>query len=196
MELIGFGSFFASMALWPKLFIQTPAKLIHGIDVFQEYEDSQGRKKKFFQDPQYIPWDIISDKQMDKLGDRLNIPKNVPNRSDLTKEKAHKIALQSNTMWMLSAGFGVPIMSAFICSGVEKLLPKVIDKLFPCSSPSKIITSGSAGKVTVTGTSINGVSLSVDGSIVVHIRLLCSVVPTKVLPSASTINLSPTPSSP
>lgn len=128
MELIGFGSFFASMALWPKLFIQTPAKLIHGIDVFQEYEDSQGRKKKFFQDPQYIPWDIISDKQMDKLGDRLNIPKNVPNRSDLTKEKAHKIALQSNTMWMLSAGFGVPIMSAFICSGVEKLLPKVIDK--------------------------------------------------------------------
>lgn len=128
MELIGFGSFFASMALWPKLFVQTPAKLIHGIDVFQEYEDSQGRKKKFFQDPQYIPWDLLSDKEMDKLGDRLNIPKDVPNRSDLTKEKAHKIALQSNTMWMLSAGFGVPIMSAFICSGVEKLLPKAIDK--------------------------------------------------------------------
>lgn len=138
MELIGFGSFFASMALWPKLFIQTPAKLIHGIDVFQEYEDSQGRKKKFFQDPQYIPWDIISDKQMDKLGDRLNIPKNIPNRSDLTKEKAHKIALQSNTMWMLSAGFGVPIMSAFICSGVEKLLPKVIDKPRLDSSNSKL----------------------------------------------------------
>ena len=74
-EFIGLGTFFASMDLWPKLFIQLPAYLIHGVNVRQQYEDSFGRKKMFYQDNQFIPWDLYSDKEINKIGDRLNVPK-------------------------------------------------------------------------------------------------------------------------
>ena len=49
--------------VWPKLFIQLPAKLIHGVNVRQQYEDNYGRKKMFYQDHQFIPWDLYSDKE-------------------------------------------------------------------------------------------------------------------------------------
>jgi len=120
MEFVGFGSFFASMALWPKIALQAPAKLIHGINIQQKYEDSMGRKKSFYQDPQFIPWDLYSDKQIDKIGNRLGVDKDMPNRRAFTQEKMKKIALQNNTMWMLTAGFATPIMSALICNQAEK----------------------------------------------------------------------------
>jgi len=129
MEFVGFGSFFASMALWPKIALQMPAKLIHGVNVQQKYVDSQGRKKDFYQDPQYIPWDLYSDKQIEKIGNRLGVDKNMPNRRDFTQEKMKKIALQNNTMWMLTAGFASPIMSALICNQAEKCTLKIQDNL-------------------------------------------------------------------
>lgn len=66
MEFVGLASFLASMAIWPKLAIQLPAKLIHGVNVQQEYEDSFGRKKSFYQDPQFIPWDLYKDEEIQK----------------------------------------------------------------------------------------------------------------------------------
>lgn len=124
MEWIGLGSFFASMAIWPKLAIQLPAYLIHGVNVQKEYEDSFGRRKPFYQDPQFIPWDLYSDEKIDKIGDRLGVPKNIPNRRDFIQEKMKKIAVQNNTLWMLTAGFATPIMSALICNQAEPLLLK------------------------------------------------------------------------
>lgn len=119
-EFIGLTSFFAAMDIWPKLFLQLPARLIHGIDIRQEYEDSFGRKKMFYQDHQFIPWDLYSDKDIHKIGDRWGIPKDIPNRREFIQEKMRKIALQNNTMWMLTAGFATPIMSALICNALEK----------------------------------------------------------------------------
>lgn len=124
MEWVGLGSFFASMAIWPKLAIQLPAYLIHGVNVQKEYEDSFGRRKPFYQDPQFIPWDLYSDEKIDKIGDRLGVPKNIPNRRDFIQEKMKKIAVQNNTLWMLTAGFATPIMSALICNQAEPLLLK------------------------------------------------------------------------
>ncbi len=128
MEFVGFGSFFASMALWPKLFIETPLKAMYGINIHQKYVDNEGRKKMFFQDPQYVPWDLYTDKQLDKLGNRLGVPKNIHNRNEVIKDKAHKIALQGNTLWMLTAGFATPLMSALICNQAEKYIQPVLDK--------------------------------------------------------------------
>lgn len=122
MEFVGLGSFFASMALWPKIAIQLPAYLIHGVDVQKQYQDSFGRKKPFYQDPQFIPWDLYSDKEIDKIGDRLGVPKNIPNRRDFIQEKMRKLAVQNNTLWMLTAGFATPIMSALICNQAEPYL--------------------------------------------------------------------------
>lgn len=120
MEFIGLGSFFAAMAIWPKLAIQLPAQLIHGINVQQEYIDSFGRKKKFHLDPQFKPWDLYPEQKIYKYADRLGVPKDIPNRKAFTQEKINKIATQSNTMWMLSAGFATAILSGLICNKLEK----------------------------------------------------------------------------
>lgn len=124
MEFVGLASFLASMAIWPKLAIQLPAYLIHGVNVQKQYEDSFGRKKSFYQDPQFIPWDLYSDKEIDKMGNRLRVPKDIPNRRDAIQEKMKKIAIQNNTLWMLTAGFATPVMSALICNQTEPYLAK------------------------------------------------------------------------
>lgn len=129
MEFVGFLSFFASMAIWPKLAIQLPSRVIHGFNVHQKYRDSQGRVKPFFQDPQYLPWDLYSDKQIDKIGDRLGVSRNIENRREVVQERMKKIAVQDNTLWMLTAGFATPIMSALICNALEQPIVNLQDKL-------------------------------------------------------------------
>ena len=128
MELVGLASFFGAMSLWPKIALQIPARLIHGFNIRQEYEDSYGRKKMFFQDPQYLPWDLIDDEKINKIGDRMNVPKDIPNRRDFIQEKMKKIAIQNNTLWMLTAGFATPVLSALICNLSEKPIVSLIDK--------------------------------------------------------------------
>ena len=128
MELVGLTSFFAAMSLWPKLALQLPAKLIHGFDIRKEYEDSYGRKKMFFQDPQYIPWDLVDDERIQKIGDRMNVPKDIPNRREFIQEKMKKIAIQNNTLWMLTAGFATPITSALLCNLCEKPLNNYLNE--------------------------------------------------------------------
>ena len=120
MELVGFASFFAAMSIWPKVALQLPAKLIHGFNIRQKYEDSFGREKMFFQDPQYLPWDLYSDEQIDKIGDWMKVPKNINNRREFIQEKMKKVAVQNNTMWMLTSGFATPILSALMCNALEK----------------------------------------------------------------------------
>src|SRR5574344_480939 len=92
MEFVGLGSFFGTMALWPKVALQLPAKLIHGFNIQQQYVDAQGRKKPFFQDPQFTPWDLMSNEEVNKIGDRLHVDKNAENRRALIQEKMKKIA--------------------------------------------------------------------------------------------------------
>ncbi len=107
------------MDIWPKLALQLPAYLIHGFDIRQQYRDNYGTKKPVFQDHQFIPWDLYSDEEINKIGDRLRVPKDMKNRRDFIQEKMRKIALQNNTMWMLTAGFATPIMSALICEALK-----------------------------------------------------------------------------
>ena len=124
MEFVGLGSFFAAMDIWPKLALQLPAYLVHGFDIRQQYEDNYGRKKPVFLDHQFIPWDLYSDEEINKIGDRLRVPKDIPNRREFIQEKMRKIALQNNTMWMLTAGFATPIMSALICNALTAPIQK------------------------------------------------------------------------
>ncbi len=103
MEFVGFGSFFASMALWPKIALDIPARLIHGFSPFMMYEDSQGRRKRFFTDNQFIPFDMLE-------GKNINSEK---------QEYMRQVALQNNTMWMVTAGFATPVMSSLICNRLQ-----------------------------------------------------------------------------
>lgn len=130
MEYVGLGSFFASMVLWKKIGIQLPAQLVHGVNVDKQYEDSFGRKKPFYLDPQFLPWDLYKDEEINKIGDRLGVPRDIPNRREFIQEKMKKIAVQNNTLWMLTAGLATPVMSALICNGLEKPLEKYLDKYY------------------------------------------------------------------
>jgi len=81
MEFIGFATWFASMSLWPK-FLGTAIKATKGVDINQQYVDSYGRRKGFFEDAQYITWDLYKDKDLYKMGDKLGVPQNIENRKD------------------------------------------------------------------------------------------------------------------
>lgn len=128
MEFVGLVSFFAAMDIWPKLALQLPAYLIHGFDIRQQYRDNYGTKKPVFQDHQFIPWDLYSDEEINKIGDRLRVPKDMKNRRDFIQEKMRKIALQNNTMWMLTAGFATPVMSALICEALKEPIHNYQDR--------------------------------------------------------------------
>lgn len=120
MEFVGFASFFASMILFPKLFINAPIKAMYGFDWDQKYVDSYGRKKPFHMDPQYTPYDLYAPEKLEAIGDKMGVDQDMENRQDFIKRKMTKIATQANTIWMLTAGLATPIMSALISSGVEK----------------------------------------------------------------------------
>lgn len=122
MELVGFGTFFSVMSLWPKVAIDLPTKLIHGFNPHQKYIDSQGRKKLFFQDNQYLPWDVWTKEDINKVADKMNIPKDIKDREEYTKEKMRTIALQGNTLWMLTAGFASPLLTSLACNKIENAM--------------------------------------------------------------------------
>ncbi len=122
MEFVGLASFFASMSLWRYLALELPARAVHGFNPFMRYEDSQGRKKEFFQDNQYLPYDMISDKTINRVANRRRIPKNMPNKRDAVQDEMRTIALQNYTMWMLTAGPATPLLSSLICNRLEPKL--------------------------------------------------------------------------
>lgn len=133
MEFLGFGAFLASMALWPKLALEIPARLIHGFNFRKQYVDEQGRKKYVSLDPNYIPFDLYKgDKRsedLDVIGNRMGIKKDIPNRHEAVKDQMRKISVQNNTMWMLTAGIATPIMTALACNLAEPKIGEYTEKL-------------------------------------------------------------------
>ena len=132
MEFVGFGAFLLSMALWPKIALEIPAKLIHGFNFRKQYIDDQGRKKYVSQDPNYIPFDLYKgDKKsedLDVIGDRAGIRRDIPNRKEAVKEHMRKVSVQNNTLWMLTAGIATPLMTALACNKAEKYITPLTEK--------------------------------------------------------------------
>ncbi len=125
MEFIGLASFLTSMALWPKIGIFGPARLVHGFDADKRYIDDQGRNKSVFQDPNYVPFDLYTGRKksenLSAIGDYMGIAKDAKNRDDITKDQMRKIANQNHTLWMLTSGFAVPTLTALLCNGFERV---------------------------------------------------------------------------
>lgn len=131
MEYVGLGTFLACMSLYPMIAINGASRLVQGYDIGKKYIDDQGRKKSVFQDGNYIPYDMYrgeyAGENLDIIGDRMGIPRNIKNRHELIKEQMRKIAIQNNTLWMLGAGFATPVMTALICCGLEQVLSPVME---------------------------------------------------------------------
>ncbi len=132
MEYVGLGTFLTAMTLYPKIAINAPSRIVQGFDIGKEYIDDQGRKKSVFQDSNYIPFDMyrgeFDDEDLDKIGDSMRIPRDIKNRHEIIKEQMRKVATQNNTLWMLTAGFATPVMTALICCGLEKLIAPAVEK--------------------------------------------------------------------
>ena len=144
MEFVGFGTFFASMALWPKLAIQAPIKARTGVDIHQKYIDSQGRKKMLHQDPQYDLTDLYSREDLDRMGKKLGVSENLPDRDSFIKQRAKKTATQGNTLWMMTAGIATPVMSALACNRLEKPINNAIEA-YDLKSSQKALETGTVG---------------------------------------------------
>ena len=142
MEYLGLGAFLASMTIFPKAFINVPSRVLHGYSIGKEYIDDQGRKKSVFQDSNYIPFDMYRGEypgeDLDVIGDRMGIPRDIKNRHDMIQEQMRKVATQNNTLWMLTAGFATPVMTALICCGLEKLVSPALEKIRNLNYNSKI----------------------------------------------------------
>ena len=142
MEYAGLGAFLAAMSIYPQIAIQAPSRMMHGFDSGKEYIDDQGRKKSVMQDQNYIPFDMYRgeypDEDLDIIGDKLGVPRDINNRHDLIKEQMRKISIQNNTLWMLTAGFATPVVAALFCVGLEKLIAPAIEKARNSSYNSKI----------------------------------------------------------
>ena len=59
-----------------------------------------------------------------KIADKMGVDKNLAEREEFTKKKMQKVALQANTLNMLTAGFGTPLMAALICDKLEPVVNK------------------------------------------------------------------------
>ena len=132
MEYVGLGAFLAAMSLYPKIAVNAPSRIYQGFDIGKEYIDDQGRKKSVMQDSNYIPFDMYQGdykgEDLDEIGDKMGIPRDIKNRHDLIKEQMRKISIQNNTLWMWTAGIGTPVMAALASAGIAELLVPAMQK--------------------------------------------------------------------
>lgn len=128
MKFVGGATFIAVMDLWPKLFINLPARLVHGFDIGQKYISAQGEKKDFFIDNQFLPWDAYSKEELTEIGKRTGIDINSENGEEKIKRKMQKVALQNRTLWMLTAGFATPLLTSVVAGKLENYVQNGIIK--------------------------------------------------------------------
>lgn len=133
MEYAGLIAFLTAMSVYPKMMINTPARVVNGFDIDKQYIDDQGRKKSVMQDGNYVPFDMyrgeVFDEDLDNIGDAMGVPRNIKNRHDVIREQMRKVSIQNNTLWMLTAGFATPLMSALACCGIEYLAGAGLEKV-------------------------------------------------------------------
>lgn len=122
MQFVGAGTFFSVMSLWPKLFINLPARLVHGFRIDERYISAQGDKKDLYLDNQFIPTDALSKDKLRKEAQRSGIDYDSENGEEKILRKRQKTALQNRTLWMATAGFATPLLTALIGDKIEPLV--------------------------------------------------------------------------
>lgn len=127
-EFLGFASWFGAMGLTPRI-INAMVKLKAGVDLNQQYDSTYGTRQKIFRDPNYLPLQLLTDTQINRAADKLGIPKNAPNRRQLTEEKMRQVSVQAHTWWMLVAGPATPVISGLICDRLQDPLTRMLNSI-------------------------------------------------------------------
>lgn len=104
------------------------ARLKTGLNLNQQYFDSNGERRAIMANPQSIPYQLIPDEQFHWVGDRMGIPY-TQQRRRLIEEKIQQTGVQSQTWWLLSAGLGIPVFTMAIRDGFQDAVQGLAGKL-------------------------------------------------------------------
>lgn len=127
-EFIGFCCWFAAMGISPKI-INKMVQAKYGLDLDKEYIDSYGRRKKLFEDPGFICWDLIPNQELDRIGDKMGVPKNIVNRREAIQEKITQVVVQAKTWTMVSAGVATPVIASLVADTLKKPVNNIFKSL-------------------------------------------------------------------
>ncbi|MBY0405341.1 MAG: hypothetical protein K2X66_15685 [Cyanobacteria bacterium] len=125
-EFLGFASWFGAMAVTPKI-INGLIWLRTGVNLNQEYINTQGIRQPLYKDRKYLPLNLLPDERIHFIADRLGIPKGIPDRRRLTEEKISQISVQGRTWWMLMAGPATPVISGLVCDLLQDKIAGAIN---------------------------------------------------------------------
>ncbi len=115
---LGAGSWLGAMALTPRI-INGAIYLKTGVNLNAQYLSSNGVIRPLFQDPGYMPLQVLPEAKRQQLMQRLGIPLDNPDRESLLQERLKQIAVQAHTWWMLMAGFATPVFASTLSDIIE-----------------------------------------------------------------------------
>ncbi|MFN8615035.1 MAG: hypothetical protein U0003_03890 [Vampirovibrionales bacterium] len=110
-ELLGFVGFFGTMAATPRA-IRWLVEKKTGLNQNWNYISTQGDRRWLFEDVGYLPTHLIPDEDIERVGNKLGIPHNTPNRRSIIEDRIKQITAQSQTLWMLLAGPLTPLIAS------------------------------------------------------------------------------------
>lgn len=125
---LGGASWLGAMAITPKI-LNGAVYLKTGVNLNTKYLSSGGDIRPLFQDPNYMPLQVLPLQKRIELADRLNIPQNRSDRLTLLQDKLKQIAVQTHTWWMLIAGMTTPVLAALICDRLEDAAKEMVSQI-------------------------------------------------------------------
>lgn len=99
---LGVVFYYSGMAL-ANNFVDSFVKHKYGVDLNLKYRNEKGEIRKVFESVDFTRWDLLTDKDWEVMGDRLGIPRDVPDRDTSIKEEVHKILVRARA-WKLVLG--------------------------------------------------------------------------------------------
>lgn len=116
--VLGGLSWLGAMAITPKV-LNGMAYLKTGINQNMRYVTSNNDVRPLFQDPNFLPMQVIPQDLRLHWAEHLGIDRENPDRPALLKDKLKQLTIQTHTWWMTVAGIATPVLSALICDNLE-----------------------------------------------------------------------------
>jgi hypothetical protein len=99
---VGVGLYYLGMGLGNN-FINSFVKHKYGVDLDMKYKNDQGEIHKVFESLDFTRWDLLTDDDWNRIGDKLGIPQDVVDRDTAVKAEVQKILVKARA-WKLVLG--------------------------------------------------------------------------------------------
>ncbi len=125
---LGGASWLGAMAITPML-INAAVYAKTGVNPGLKYINSNGQMVRLYQDPSYLPLDVLSQNTRESISNQTGIPVKDPDHETLFQDKMKQIAVQTHTWWMLMAGLATPVLASVICDRLEDPFKSLTSRL-------------------------------------------------------------------